>query len=83
MKVPSWVIKWLTGHQLNIEAFKEKLGEVADKIDAPEEWKTAVSLWLDENATLSPEVVLAFVALVYAELTSGAPGYNPGHGGLA
>lgn len=83
MRVPAWVVKWLSAYGLNVEGFKELLAKLADKVDAPEEWRTAVGLWIDENTTLSPEIVLSFVALVYAELKSGAPGYNFQHGGGA
>lgn len=81
--VPSWVVKWLSAYGLSVEGFKAKLLELADKIDAPEEWKTQISMWIDEHTTINAETVLAFVALVYAELRSGAPGYNRDAGGLA
>ena len=83
MSLPAWVEGWLFTHGLNVKGFKELLVRIADKIDLPEEWKSAASVWIDNNTTLSPEVILAFVALVYAELKSGAPGYSPEHGGLA
>lgn len=83
MKLPRWVLEWLSAYNVNVTSFKAELDRLADKIDAPEEWRRGVSVWLDENATLTPEVVLAFVALVYAEFKSGAPGYNVSHGGLA
>lgn len=83
MKLPAWIMKWLNAYNINFERFRELLDSLQDKIDLPDEWKNAVSVWLDEHGVLNTEVILAFVTLVYVELKSGAPGYHKDHGGLA
>ena len=82
MVLPKWVTAWLKAAGVSADAFLSIFEAAVKKIDAPQELIDTVSLWIQENVKvkLSPQVVLAFAALVVAELKSGAPGYDPDAG---
>ena len=82
MRLPKWITAWLDAAGVSADAFLTVFEAAAAKLDAPAELVDAVSLWVQENVKvqLKPEVVLAFAALVVAELKSGAPGYDPDSG---
>ena len=79
MRLPKWIEAWLEAAGIAADDFLRIFEEAAKKIDAPQELIDVVSLWVQENVKvqLNAQVVLAFAALVVAELKSGAPGYDP------
>lgn len=83
--IPAWVNVWLEKVGISLSAFLDAFNRLAEKYDAPDELKTAVATWIEQNVAskLNPDVILAFVTLVYTEYRSGAPGYNKGHLGGA
>lgn len=77
--------EWLKAAGIAVSDFETVIHGAMEKFDVPSEVIDAVSTWVQENAKapLTSERILAFAAFAFAELKSGAPGYNPDAGGLA
>lgn len=70
MKLPAWVLVWLKSYGIAADGVIAEILRLADKLDAPDEWKDRLGVWFAENTTLSAEKILVFVATIYSELTS-------------
>jgi len=79
MKLPRGLLMWLANYGVSKDGLIAEVLRLADKLDVPEEWKSRMGLWFQENTDLSSEKILVLVAAVYSELTSPAPGFDPNH----
>lgn len=83
--LPSWVTKILEAWGADVDSALAKVNELLDKVDAPAELREKIMAFFSSLAVnvKDPVALQLLVTSIALELTSGHPGYNASHGGLA
>lgn len=82
--LPGFVEKWLATLGIVADDFLGFWNEKAAQAELSESWRADVEGWIVKNVTTGlSETVAEKIAGAVVEYLSGAPGYNPNHGGLA
>lgn len=79
MKLPKWIAMWLASYGVAADGLLAELLRLADRLDAPEEYKAALTDWFSVYTQLSAEKIALMVGVIWSELTSPAPGYDSDH----
>lgn len=83
-ELPGWVNAILVAWGADVSKALEKVNELLAKVDAPAELRERLAALFTEMAVVSDPIALQMVvAGIVLEVTSGQPGFNPSHGGLA
>lgn len=83
MTLSAIVTAILAAYGVSTTRFRTFLSGVMDTLSVPEERQAEIEAWLQTNANVSPERAKALATLIFTEIASGAPGYDPEHGGGA